>query len=289
MLVFIVMHYNEIRKYCKNCDKKLILKSNRDIQKKNFCSHKCSSYYIGIERKKNNPELIVKFIKAGQTKEVNKKKGRKKECHPNWKGGKRIHKCKICNKSFEVPIYRSERGYGKYCSKTCELELKKAQWVKISCLKCNKEFYDRKKKNRKFCSCSCRAIYNKSYLNGKDNFINGTIPSVSSKMENYFLDYLNIDKNDRQIVISCFKVDGLKNQNIYEFLGDYWHGNPEIFINPVDINKSLNKSFGELYTITFKRFEKLKILGYKIYYIWENDWKNFKKGIIDKPKIQLYL
>ena len=70
-------------------------------------------------------------------------------------------------------------------------------------------------------------------------------------------------------------------------MGDYWHGNPNLF-NTNHINKNVNKTFGKLYNETLKKLEKLKSLGYNIKYIWENDWKNFKKKSVQYPNIQTY-
>jgi hypothetical protein len=101
----------------------------------------------------------------------------------------------------------------------------------------------------------------------------------NSKKEIEFLDYLKIPKKNRQIQISKFIVDGIdtKNKIIYEFLGNYWHGNPDKF-SPSKLNKHLNKTFGELYKKTFKRFGVLKNKGYKILYVWELDWDRFRKN-----------
>jgi hypothetical protein len=101
--------------------------------------------------------------------------------------------------------------------------------------------------------------------------------NISNK-EIKFLDYLNIKENCRQLKIGGFLVDAFdENTNtIYEFLGDYWHGNPEIY-NKNEINKVTKKTFGELYDFTFfYKFKKLKENGYNIKYIWENDWDNKK-------------
>jgi hypothetical protein len=62
-------------------------------------------------------------------------------------------------------------------------------------------------------------------------------------------------------------------------LGDYFHGNPKKFNKDI-INKTTKKSFGELYQNTFKKFDKLKSLGYNIKYIWESDWKKWSKNKI---------
>lgn len=102
---------------------------------------------------------------------------------------------------------------------------------------------------------------------------------IISIPEKIFLNYLNIPntKENRQKRIGSYKVDGFDGINtIYEFLGDYYHGNPLIF-NSNKINKSCKKTFGELYNKTIKKFNVLKRMGYIIKYIWENDWKNWNK------------
>jgi hypothetical protein len=96
-----------------------------------------------------------------------------------------------------------------------------------------------------------------------------------SKPEIEFLNYLKIPntKENRQVYIGKKKVDGLIGNIVYEFLGDYYHGNPRIYKSK-DYNQICHKTFGELYRDTFKRFRKLEKLGYKVNYIWESDWKN---------------
>ncbi len=114
---------------------------------------------------------------------------------------------------------------------------------------------------------------------------------IVSNPEMEFLNYLNIfdiNKN-RQKHIKPYKVDGYDpiTNTIYEFLGDYWHGNPLIF-NSKDYNKTCHKMFGELYENTNKKFNKLKSLGYNVKYIWESDWKKYKNNTNIKPKIVTY-
>ena len=113
------------------------------------------------------------------------------------------------------------------------------------------------------------------------------LTTTSSKVENDFLDYIKIPTGNRQKVIRGYYVDGIKDDVIYEFLGDYWHGNPLLY-DGSEYNESLNKTFGELYENTFKRFYKLKMEGYEIQYIWENDWNKFKKGMTNSPSVMSY-
>jgi len=58
---------------------------------------------------------------------------------------------------------------------------------------------------------------------------------------------------------------------IYEFYGDYWHGNPATH-NPSHINSNNKKTFGELYQQTMDRETLIKSHGYHMITIWENDW-----------------
>jgi hypothetical protein len=101
-----------------------------------------------------------------------------------------------------------------------------------------------------------------------------------SKIEILFLNELGIPENFRQYPISGIGlVDGIdiNIKTIYEFLGDYWHGNPKIFDANL-MNKRAKKTFGSLYNKTFSRFDKLISRGYTIKYIWEHDWKLWVKN-----------
>ena len=109
-----------------------------------------------------------------------------------------------------------------------------------------------------------------------------------SKPETEFLNYMKIKENNRQSYICRKSVDGYDpaTNTVYEFLGDYWHGNPEKFDSD-DIHPLIKKTYGELYKITFKKLDKLQKLGYTVKYIWENDWNKFLQGINTSPNIQL--
>jgi hypothetical protein len=102
-------------------------------------------------------------------------------------------------------------------------------------------------------------------------------------VENIWLNEMNV--NIRQYRIGKYVVDGFDptSNTIYEFNGDFWHGNPKVYKSS-DINPKSKISFGELYNKTLQREEYLKSKGYTIVSIWESD---FKKIIInyDRGKI----
>jgi hypothetical protein len=97
----------------------------------------------------------------------------------------------------------------------------------------------------------------------------------TSVMEIKWLESLNISKENRNYWLShngkSYIVDGidLENKIIYEFYGDYWHGNPK-FYKSNDINHFNKKTFGDLYSKTMQREQELKDLGYTLITKWEN-------------------
>ena len=113
--------------------------------------------------------------------------------------------------------------------------------------------------------------------------------SVISKPELDFLNYSGVPdtSENRQVRILSKKVDGLMGNVVYEFLGNYWHGNPKLF-KSTDLNSITKKTFGTLYEKTMKKFKFLKETGYQIKYVWEDDWKEFRDGSVEVPNIQTF-
>jgi hypothetical protein len=108
-----------------------------------------------------------------------------------------------------------------------------------------------------------------------------------------WLDFLGItdmsgETRERKIVCgkSKYRVDGFDpiTNTVYEFFGDFYHGNPARFA-PEDFNKKLKKSFGQLFADTFKKLESLAAAGYRVVYVWEKDFRAGKmiSGILE-PK-----
>ncbi len=100
-----------------------------------------------------------------------------------------------------------------------------------------------------------------------------------SKKENAWLNYIGLPdtKVHRQARIrinhKLFKVDGLDptTNTIYEFWGDYWHGNPAIY-NPGEINKNSKKTFEFLYNRTIAKKKTIIDAGYNLIEMWESEW-----------------
>lgn len=112
-------------------------------------------------------------------------------------------------------------------------------------------------------------------------------PSGYSKISIQWLEfmkgYYNIDikhaENGGEHVIKLddkkYFCDGYATESntIFEFNGDFWHGNPKVF-ERTNLNKITNKSFGELYDYTMEKKQVLRSKGYKYVDVWERDWRN---------------
>jgi hypothetical protein len=90
------------------------------------------------------------------------------------------------------------------------------------------------------------------------------------------------NSNEYQIPNTRFKADGycIETNTIYEFHGDYWHGNPNVFCNN-EFNKTTKCTFGELYKSTISKAQQIIDMGFNLITIWESDWIKLKKCIIN--------
>ena len=166
-----------------------------------------------------------------------------------------------------------------------KISLTKEEFINRCNLIHNKK-YDYSMVNYKSVTNSVNIICNKHgvFSQNANNHLQGSgCPSCAhrnSKGEIAWLDTLQIpnDSIHRDVLIKFGErkvyVDGFdpETKTVYEFNGDYWHGNPELY-NANDINKDTKTTFGELYDNTMKRQKLLEDHGYKVISIWEADWK----------------
>lgn len=97
-------------------------------------------------------------------------------------------------------------------------------------------------------------------------------------MEKRYLTEIQHAKNLGEFVIpgTRYKADGyIKSSNtIFEFHGDFWHGNPELY-DENQMNPRVGLTYGELYNKTKDKSKIILDKGYNLVEIWENDWKKF--------------
>lgn len=91
----------------------------------------------------------------------------------------------------------------------------------------------------------------------------------------------------KQVIINnrIFFPDGFdpNTNTIYEFYGDYWHGNLNVY-KPEAFNKLNKIKFIDLYNRTLERENFIKNNGYKIISIWESEWNLNKSEQISNEK-----
>lgn len=89
-----------------------------------------------------------------------------------------------------------------------------------------------------------------------------------------------MNEGEFTIPTTRYKADGYceETNTIYEFHGDYFHGNPKIF-KPEEMNKLCKATHGELYQKTLEKEQKIKELGFNLVVMWESDWAKINKAI----------
>jgi hypothetical protein len=92
---------------------------------------------------------------------------------------------------------------------------------------------------------------------------------------------INNDEGEFNIPNSNYKADGYSkiNNTIYEYHGDFWHGNPKIY-NPDDINSITKTTYKELYDKTMQKQYFCEDNHYKYVSIWESEWLRGKIALI---------
>lgn len=179
--------------------------------------------------------------------------------------------------------------------KKCKENIRRAAIKKV------KSKYDRGEIDLKARSLKTKATFERRYGKGITNpqqipgvklkalqtaYKNGTISR--SRMEQVWLNQLKISAQQYPIPIdnSVYIVDGYnpKTNTIYEFLGDFWHGNPKPITNK---GRAFTKR-SHRFLRTRQRFFMFKAHGYKIRYIWESDWlqKLHLKGRVFKNQLE---
>jgi hypothetical protein len=103
----------------------------------------------------------------------------------------------------------------------------------------------------------------------KNSCVNGSKPA------NAWLDSLGLElvREFRLPEKRTRPVDGycIETNTIYQFHGDYYHGNPSVF-DPSSFSIKHGKTFGELYEHSCRMDQEIIDFGYNLVVMWENDW-----------------
>ncbi len=132
----------------------------------------------------------------------------------------------------------------------------------------------------------------------KKNWANGKIePNINSinesKLEKNFRAELkklfpknNVKKVTIKIKDKWFYPDvKIDKDFIVEFYGDYWHANPHIFKANGIVHHGLTAQ--QIWHNDIKREEILKKNGFRVFNVWQDEWKNNRKNILRIIKANL--
>jgi hypothetical protein len=86
-------------------------------------------------------------------------------------------------------------------------------------------------------------------------------------------------ENGGEYKIKKYKADGFckENNTVFEYAGDYHHGNPALY-DPEFVNPTNGIKMGKLYQDTLKKENDIRSLGYNLIVIWESEWNLMKKS-----------
>lgn len=102
-----------------------------------------------------------------------------------------------------------------------------------------------------------------------------------SRAEIEWLNKLNVPERSKIIILfgKTYVVDGFdpKTNTCYEYNGDRFHGSHKVYRINRNIKDSwLGKSPDELYYGTLQRYALFKSVGFKVFFVWESDYKTGK-------------
>ncbi len=278
-----------IESKCQNCGKQFKRKAGENWRK--YCSKEC--------------DKKIQLVCKGCNKTFFKKAANKwrkycsKECTPE----KVESKCEKCCKIF---YHQPNETWRKFCSKQCSVEMLNCKRCGISfaknlnepwmvccsqqcfdllliiknCAKCNQPFQViNTEKWKQLCGRS--TCYETTNNDGKIHTKPFSVKAIIWLEEIAQHEHINIQhaKNGGEYTIqmghSFIRFDGFckETNTVFEFHGDYWHGNPKLY-DPNLINKDTGCTFGQLYEKTILREEFILSQKYYLFTIWESDFDN---------------
>ena len=157
----------------------------------------------------------------------------------------------------------------------------KYDYSKSNYIKSNKKIIIICKKHGEFMQTPANHLYgyncnicNSNYSKKQIYWLN-----LLSKIYNINISHME-NGGEYKIPATNYKTDGYckENNTIYEFHGDFWHGNP-IKFNKNEYNLVSKKTYGELYQKTLEREQHIRDFGYNLVIMWEHDWDNINQSI----------
>ena len=251
---------------CPTCGKKVKFMSFKQGYRV-YCSSKCSN--------SNNDKIMKSNLWYKDKEKVKESRNKSKETIRNKFG------CEFYTQTDDFKNKSKETIRNKFgCYNGAQKHI-------INFSKLNKEFVINKFiKNDKLYAKEFMEYFNLGY-DGYKNWIKRLeldhIPiykgNNQSSGETKWLDMIGVpnDKKHRQVRIYKYIVDGFDPDYnyIYEFCGDFYHGNPDKF-NLKDMNMLTHTTFMQLFKKTKEKFDFLTDKGFEVFYTWEDNFNNTK-------------
>ena len=264
-------NHNEFKKYTNDLIKKQsteCCKTCRELKQYNLIIEKCkniyNNYYIYEGYKIEKKRMFIK-VKCNH---IEKYMMTKNHCYKR----KECNTCKVDREQ----IKRAR----KFIEQSTEIHNNFYKYDKVNKIK--------KLKDQVEIYCPVHDIYfeqiAKNHMDGQGCVVCANIKyskmqikwlKIKNIVDNTYIEHI-LNKGEykiKEIGKRGINVDGYSKElnKVYEFNGDYWHGNPKKY-NEHNINPTNKKTYGELYDNTKMRISKIKDLGYIVEEMWEYDW-----------------
>ena len=186
-----------------------------------------------------------------------------KKCNGNVEQAKKLYKDRQATFTLEKCIKKHGKEKGKQIFNN-----RQKKWS-------NK--IEEKYKNGEF-TRFCESNWSSSEI----NFINDLVKSFNLKEHEYY-SAVNGNQFFRHFkeLKKTFAYDFVYSNKIIEFNGDYWHMNPEKY-NKNDFNKSIQETAENKWKIDALKNNMIKSKGYQVLVIWESEYQQKPKDIIQK-------
>ena len=168
-----------------------------------------------------------------------------------------------------------------FIEKAITIHKDKYDYSKVNYIKSNEKIIIICKEHGEFMQPPANHLYGNGCNKCNCNYSKPQIVWLNFTSKFYNINIAHMEnEGEYKIPTTNYHADGYckENNTIYEFHGDFWHGNP-IKYNENDYNSVSKKTFGELYKNTLKREQLIRNMGYNLVIMWEHDWNNINKSI----------
>lgn len=178
--------------------------------------------------------------------------------------------CEHCKKEFGVHFYRAESA--RFCSRKCRHESRRRH---KTCLQCGEDFYGPSWEIDKkiFCNNTCSKIYRSQHTHNRSIWERDLFDCIHREYG---------DSENNPVIRHgeyFFYPDIVCGNTIIECLGDYWHCNPSKY-SATYYHSARQMYASDIWLDDAIRTDKLNSLGYHVFNIWEEWYKDNRDNVV---------